>query len=168
MLNLLAALAVTLTQAPPPDALLAKFAGQWAGEGKVLNQPAEVRISWEWTLDGRFLRLTFLNQIGPRRFEGHAYYKAIDDGRYRGTWFDNTGAIRPIEARREGDAIVARWGTADTELGETAYRLMPDGSMEIIDRVQAKDGGWREFGRVTVKKQGSGIRDHESGIRDPN
>jgi hypothetical protein len=151
MLNIAVAIAISLTQAAAPDALLAKFAGQWVGAGTVLNQPAQVRISWEWTLDGQFLRLTFVNQIGPRRFEGHAYYRALGDGRYRGTWFDNSGAIRPIDARREGDAIVARWGTADTELGETTYRLMPERSMEIVDRVQGKDGAWREFGRVIVQ-----------------
>jgi hypothetical protein len=60
--------------------------------------------------------------------------------------------IRPIEASRLGESLVAKWGTAETELGETTYRLMPDGSMEIIDRVQGKDGTWREFGRVVVKR----------------
>ena len=36
------------------------------------------------------------------------------------------------------DELVANWGTAETELGETTYRLMPEGSMEILDRVQAR------------------------------
>jgi len=149
----LLAFAVAALLQTTPDPLLARFAGQWSGEGTVLEMPATVRLTWEWTLDGRFLRLTFVNQMGPsRRFEGHAYYRALGDGRYRGMWFDNSGMIRPIEASREGDSLIAKWGTADTELGETTYRLMDD-AMEIVDRVRGKDGSWRDFGRVVVRRQ---------------
>ncbi len=154
MLNLLTAIVLTLAQPlPPPDPLLARLAGGWSGEGTVLNVPSKVQLNWEWTLDKQFLRLSFVNQMGLRRFEGHAYYHALGAGRYRGAWFDSSGMIRPIEATQEGDAIVAKWGTPETEVGETTYRLMPDGSMEIIDRVQGKDGRWREFGKVLVRRQ---------------
>lgn len=135
-----------------PDPLLARLEGRWAGTGTVLNTSADVRLAWEWTLDGRFLRLTFSNQMGPRRFEGHAYYRALGEGRYRATWFDSSGMIRPIEARQDGDALVAAWGTADTERGETTYRLLPDGGMELTDRVLGKDGQWRPFGLVRVTR----------------
>jgi hypothetical protein len=149
----LISLLVSLLQgAPAPDPLLTRLEGRWAGSGTVLKASASVRLTWDWTLDGRFLRLTFENQMGPRRFEGHAYYRALGDGRYRGTWFDNSGMIRPIDARRDGDALVAAWGTADTERGETTYRLLPDGSMEIVDRVLGKDGEWRPFGQVRVTR----------------
>ena len=57
--------------------------------------------------------------------------------------------FRPLDARRDGDALVSKWGTPDTEEGETTYRLLPDGTMEVIDRVKGKDGTWREFGRAT-------------------
>jgi hypothetical protein len=143
---------VMTAQAPAPDPLLQRLAGGWEGSGTVLNSAAQVRLTWEWTLGGRFLRLTFLNQMGSRRFEGHAYYRALGDGRYRGTWFDNSGMIRPIEAKGEGDALVAAWGTPETERGETTYRLMPDGVMEITDRVLAKDGQWRPFGQVRATR----------------
>ena len=146
-------LLLSLIQATPPsDPLLQRLAGAWEGSGTVLNTAANVRLTWEWTLDGRFLRLTFQNQMGPRRFEGHAYYRALGDGRYRGTWFDNSGMIRPIEARQDGDALIAAWGTPDTERGETTYRLMPDGALEITDRVLAKDGQWRPFGQVRATR----------------
>ena len=145
--------AVLVMHQATPDPLLARLAGQWSGEGTVLKMPARVQLTWEWALDGRFLRLTFVNEMGTsRRFEGHAYYRPAGEGRYRGTWFDNSGMIRPIEASRVDDSLVATWGTAETEIGETTYRLMPDGSMEIIDRVQSKDGTWRDFGRVVVKR----------------
>lgn len=153
MFSILTAIVLAFVQTPTPDPMFLQLAGRWAGEGTVLNLPSNVQLTWEWTLDRQFLRLTFVNQMGSvRRFEGHAYYRATADGRYRGTWFDNSGMIRPIEARRDGSAIVATWGTPETEVGETTYRLMPDGSMEIIDRIQSKDGQWRNFGRVVVKK----------------
>jgi hypothetical protein len=149
----LLAIVVAAVLQPIPDPLLARFAGQWSGEGPVLEMPASVQLTWEWMLGGQFLRLTFVNQMGPsRRFEGHAYYRALGGGRCRGTWFDNSGMIRPIDASQVGESMVAKWGTAETELGETTYRLMPDGSMEIVDRVQGRAGCWRDFGRVVVRR----------------
>ena len=67
--------------------------------------------------------------MGTRRFEGHAYDRAL------------------------GNAIVATWGTTDTEVGETTYRLQPTGAMEIVYRVRGKDGRWRDFGRVLVRRR---------------
>lgn len=148
----LTALLVALQGASPPDPLLSRLAGRWDGTGTVLNTAATVRLACEWTLDGRFLRLTFVNQMGPRRFEGHAYYRALGTGRYRGMWFDNSGMMRPIEAQQDGDALVAAWGTPDTERGETTYRLLADGAMEITDRVLGRDGAWRPFGQVRVTR----------------
>ena len=147
MLYLLATLALTFIQGPTRDAFLTRIAGEWAGEGTVLQTRAEVRLTWAWTLDGQFMQLTFANAMGPRRFEGHAYYRALGGGRYRGWWFDNSGMMRPIEASLDGDALVAKWGTPETEVGETTYRLAANGSMEIVDRVRGKDGQWRDFGR---------------------
>jgi hypothetical protein len=138
------------------DPLLTRLAGQWTGAGTVLQQPASIRLTWSWELGGQFLRLTFRNEMGsaPKMnvFEGHAYYRALGDGRYRGMWFDNSGQLRPIEARREEDALVARWGTPDTEEGETTYRLLSDSEMEVVDRVKSKDGTWREFGRSRLRR----------------
>ena len=143
--------------AAAPDPLLSRLQGRWQGGGTVLETSAVVTLSWEWTLDGQFLRLNFTNQMGPRRFEGHAYYRAVGKGQYRGTWFDNSGMIRPIDAKQSDDALVANWGTADTERGETTYRLLPSGELEIVDRVLSRDGTWRVFGRVTATRVQSGL-----------
>ncbi len=145
------------------DALLARFAGQWSGAGTVLNQPAKISITWTWELGGQFLRLAFRNEMPKSTFEGHAYYRPTVDGagpstslrasgRYRGMWFDNSGMFRPLDARRDGDALVSTWGTPETEEGETTYRLTSDSRMEIVDRVKSKDGTWREFGRSVVTR----------------
>ena len=145
---------------PGADPLLSRFAGQWSGTGTVLNQPSKIEMTWSWELGGQFLRLTFRNEMPKSAFEGHAYYRATGDpsttlragGRYRGVWFDNAGMIRPIEATSDGDALVSKWGTPETEEGETTYRLTSDSRMEIVDRVKSKDGTWREFGRSTVTR----------------
>jgi hypothetical protein len=134
------------------DPLLNKFAGQWTGTGTVLNQPSKISIVWNWELNGQFLRLTFRNEMPKQTFEGHAYYRPAGEARYRGMWFDNSGMFRPLDARRDGDALVSKWGTPDTEEGETTYRLLPDGRMEIVDRIKSKDGTWREFGRSLISR----------------
>jgi hypothetical protein len=139
------------------DPLLSRLAGQWTGTGTVLNQPSKIQMSWTWELGGRFMRLSFRNEMGTAPkvniFEGHAYYRPSAEGQYRGMWFDNAGQLRPLDAKRDGDALVSKWGTPDTEEGETTYRLRADGTMEVIDRVKGKDGTWREFGRATYTRQ---------------
>ncbi len=136
-----------------PDPLLVRFAGEWSGSGTVLNQPSKVSMNWGWELGGQFLKLTFRNEMPKATFEGHAYYRPSGDGRYRGMWFDNSGMFRPLDATRNGDALVSKWGTPDTEEGETTYRLLADGKMEVIDRVKSKDGTWRVFGQSGLRKR---------------
>ena len=134
------------------DPLLLRFEGTWTGSGVVLNQPSKISLSWTWELSGQFLRLGFRNEMPKTTFEGHAYYRPSSNGGYRGMWFDNSGMFRPLAATRDGDALVSKWGTPDSEEGETTYRLLSDSEMEIVDRVKSKDGTWREFGRSKVRK----------------
>ena len=145
-------LALVLTFQAAVDPLLSRFVGRWSGSGTVLNQPSKISLEWTWELDGQFARLTFRNEMPNTAFEGHAYYRPSGD-RYRGMWFDNSGMLRPLDAARDGDALVSKWGTAETEEGETTYRLVAPATMEIIDRVKSKDGTWREFGRSSVTRR---------------
>lgn len=147
------------TAPPPPTpaaSMLSRLSGTWAGSGTILGQASTVEMQWTPVLDGRFVRLTWLSHIGPppktQRFEGHAYYDVRPDGRVRATWFDSSGQTRPIDAAVTGDAVVASWGTAETELGETTYRVLSDGEVEVVDRVRRKDGTWREFGRSKLSR----------------
>ena len=138
------------------DPLLSRLAGTWSGTGTVLSQPAKIEMEWAWQLNGQFLKLSFKNHMGTAPkinvFEGHAYYRPVAGGGYRGMWFDNSGMFRPLDARRDGDALVSQWGTPETEQGETTYRLLADGKMEVVDRVKGKDGSWREFGRSQLTR----------------
>lgn len=143
---------------PPPDPLHDRFAGRWAGTGTILGQPSRVELTVERTLDGRFTRLVWVSHIGPppktQRFEGHAYYSRPGwDSGYTATWFDSSGAVRPIRGGADGDdAVVALWGGADTEQGETTYRRVAPDAIEVVDRVLGKNGQWREFGRSTLRR----------------
>lgn len=137
-------------------ALLARLAGDWRGTGTILGQASTLELQWTPVLDGRFVRLTFTSHIGPapktQHFEGHAYYEVTRDGRVRATWFDNSGQTRPITSVVEAAALVSSWGTPETEMGETTYRLVSDREMQVIDRVRSKNGTWREFGRSTLSR----------------
>jgi hypothetical protein len=153
----LALVLVSLLPASNQDAFLARLEGRWSGTGTVLNQPSRIDTQWSWTLGGAFFHLTFHNEMGSgtkiTRFEGEAYYRAVGDGRYRGMWFDNSGMMRPIGAVRNADALVSRWGTPETEEGETTYALVGGGRLEITDRVKSKDGTWRTFGQSGLMKR---------------
>ena len=141
---------------PASLGLVTQLQGRWEGTGMILGQASRVQMEWARVLDGRFMRLTFVSHIGPapktQRFEGHAYYQPGSAGRFRATWFDSGGLVRPIVATATASALVAAWGTADTEVGETTYRLTAPDRMEVVDRVRGKDGAWREFGRSTLSR----------------
>ena len=113
-------------------------------------------MQWTPVLDGGFLRLTWVSHIGsaPKttRFEGHAYYRRTGAGSARATWFESSGQVRPIVVTAAGDALVAAWGTPETEVGETTYRLESATRVLVVDRVRQKDGAWREFGRSTLSR----------------
>ncbi len=149
--------AASAQSAPPVAAgVLAELEGHWAGTGVILGQPSRVQMDWAPVLANRFARLTFVSHIGAepktQRFEGHAYYQTAGPGRYRATWFDSSGLVRPIAATSTGGTLVAAWGTPDTEEGETTYRLTSPDRLDVIDRVKSKDGTWREFGRSTLSR----------------
>jgi hypothetical protein len=140
------------------DQFLSRLEGTWEGEGKGFGMPARLQLSWQWVLDKKFLRLTLRNEMtaagGQKQiFEGTAYYKALAANKYEAQWFDSRGVTFPIKAQVEGDSLVANWGSPDKEEGKSIYRLSDKDTMEVVDSVKQKDGSWREFGRVVVKRQ---------------
>ena len=156
------AIAQPASTSPPPDPRLTFMTGRWGGTGTILGQPARVELEWAPVLGDRFARLTWVSHIGAapksQRFEGHAYYQRTAGTMYRATWFDSSGMVRPITAAVDGpsggqaSALVASWGTAETEQGETTYRRVSDQELEVVDRVLGKNGEWREFGRSNLRR----------------
>ena len=138
------------------DHISSKLIGSWAGEGKAFGQPSRPEMKWESALNGQFIKLSYRTVIktskGDEVFEGHAYYKSLGAGKYRGNWFDSQGSSHPINAVFEENALVANWGTQQTELGKTVYRLTSPSEMELIDSIQKKDGSWQEFSRAKLKR----------------
>ncbi len=122
------------------------------------GRPSKPEMKWERVLSGKFLKLTYRTELRsakgePQLFEGHAYCKSLGNGKYHGTWYDSQGSVHPIEATFEGSALTSNWGTAQTELGKTVYRLLAAERMELVDYVQKKDGTWQEFARAKLTKE---------------
>lgn len=136
---------------------LSRLEGNWQGEGKAFGMASKQHIKWEWVLNKKFLRLTIKNEMtrpnGPQMFEGQAYYQALAADKFEAHWFDSRGVTFPIKGHLEGDSLVAMWGSPDKEEGKSIYRLVDDSTLEVVDFVKQKDGTFREFGRVTLKRQ---------------
>lgn len=140
------------------DKFLGRLQGEWEGEGKAFGGAARLRIKWEWVLNNKFLRLTLRNEIsaadGAKQiFEGQAYYRSNGVDKYAANWFDSRGISFPIKALLDGNTLIASWGSPETEEGKSTYQLIDQSTLEVVDSVRQKDGTFREFGRVTLKRK---------------
>lgn len=146
---------------PQAEAFLKRFQGTWQGDGKAFGMPARLDLKWDWVLGDKFLRLSLRNEMRNTNgqtqvFEGHAYYRPVgsaNQSKYEARWFDSRGTSFPILAHREGESLIALWGSPDQEEGKSVYRLVETGKLEVIDAVRQKDGSWREFGRFVLQRQ---------------
>lgn len=86
----------------------------------MFGSDSEFNMNWEWTLDKKFVRLTFQNKVT----KAEAFYQATGAKEYIGTWFDSRDMILPLKAGVEDSALVTLWGSPETEQGRTIYRLM--------------------------------------------
>ena len=149
-------LLVPCTAYPQSDTLFKRLHGSWSGEGKTLEMPANLRMSWEWVLGEKFLRLSLKNEMKApngqvQNFEGHAYYHANVE-KCEGTWFDSRGMSFPIKCTVEGQTLTAMWGATGQENGKSVYKILKDGKLEVVDSVKQKDGTWKEFGRFVLNR----------------
>lgn len=138
------------------ESVFKRLGGSWAGEGKAMGMPATLRMTWDWVLGEKFLRLSLKNEMRGedgqvRLFEGHAYYQP-SEGKCEGTWFDSRGISFPIKCSVAGQALTAIWGSPGTEQGKSVYSLLGDGKLEVVDSVKQADGSWKEFGRFVVNR----------------
>lgn len=157
IVTLLLLLAFPICAAAQTDKFLNSLKGDWEGEGKAFGGAALLRLKWEWVLDNKFLRLTLRNQIsmanGAKQiFEGQAYYRSAGVDKYQAQWFDSRGTTFPIRALLENNILTAWWGSPETEEGKSTYQLIDDTTLEVVDSVKQKDGTFREFARVKVKR----------------
>ena len=67
------------TAYPQTDPVFKRLAGSWSGDGNALGMRATLRMTWDWVLGEKFLRLSLRNEMRAANgqvqvFEGHAYY----------------------------------------------------------------------------------------------
>ena len=136
---------------------LVGFFGEWAGLGKMFGREVVVSLSWTPALSGSFsnIHLLYRSPDDDQRFEfeGNGYYRADSDSRFTGTWIDNQGNIHPLMADLQHETLTTSWGTVSTELGQSVYRLLENGHLEVIDSVKNENGEWQEFGRALLSRK---------------
>jgi hypothetical protein len=132
--------------------IMSELAGQWIGTGEIFGARVAVQLSISPWVDARHWHLHWMNLGAPaaaQLFEGHGVYHDLGQGAYEAHWWDSQGATHTVRARTEGRALTALWG----KRGRTQYMLRDDGTLEVIDSVKAKGGGWREFGRSRLTRK---------------
>ncbi len=138
--------------APERASFPGPLAGSWIGSGTVLKRDAHVELTVTPVLGGRFVRLHWVNhggRDGREPFEGLALYDERPDGTATATWWDSQGARHAVTATASGSALTARWG----DRGQTVYRLLETGELEVVDSVKKADGSWAEFGRTVLRRK---------------
>ena len=138
---------------PPPTARnpavsLAWLQGRWRGPGATMGNADEAVLEVRSALGGTFTEFSY--RAG--RFEGRAFYRRVEAGRWTAIWFDNRGVSFGIEASADGQSLTSDWGSDETERGRTVYSLAADGRLSVYDMVRGRDGSWRAFARHVLTR----------------
>ncbi len=135
----------------PKASILARLTGSWSGSGNWQGQQAQATLVLEPVLGSRFTRLTY-RVTGDVGFDGTAYYRRSKDGKPEASWFDSDGGIYAISGTETDNALVAAWGPEGKVLGRTTYTLTSPTGLLVVDEIQARDGSFREFARMTYSR----------------
>ena len=128
------------TPANPADSLV-WLEGSWRGSGQTMGRADEAMLVIRPALGRAYTELSY--RAGA--FEGRAFYRRVEPGRWTASWFDNRGISFGIVATVDGRTLTADWGSAETERGRTLYRLAEDGHLYVTDAVLRADGTYRQF-----------------------
>lgn len=136
---------------------LEKLKGNWQAKGNSLGLQADINMIWVSALGGRYTQIQYKIVMHGKEgkdqlFEGTAYYKPAGENKYIATWFDSGGDMHPITATSDENALTSLWGTPETKLGKTIYKLLDNNTVEITDFIQKKDGSWQQFGKNTLSR----------------
>ena len=129
----------------------------WTGSGILMGSPATFEMHWRWELGKRFLKLEFQNKRETADgkeivFKAHAYYKAVGDSLYEGTWFDSRGVTFPLRGVVRHNEFIVEWGSEETELGRTVYTVQSPGEMKVTDFI-FRDDRHIKFGEAAYRKK---------------
>lgn len=149
--------ACLLTSVGLAQDFLEKLKGTWVAQGSAFGMPADVEMIWSTTLGGRYAQIQYKIVMHGKEgkdqlFEGTAYYKPAGENKYVATWFDSGGEMHLISATSDANALTSLWGTPETKLGKTIYKLIDNNTVEITDFIQKKDGSWQQFGKNTLSR----------------
>ena len=122
--------------------------GSWEGTGKLFGQDAQFKMTWEKTLNDKFLKLTFQNrfkvQNGKERvMDAQGYYNTVTG---KGQWFDSRGQNLPLLLEIDKKTLKVFWGDGDTEQGRTTYVIV--GKKMAVEDYVMKDGMLKPFGKA--------------------
>lgn len=148
---------ITVGQAQTGN-FLDKLMGTWQAKGTAFGMPADVKMIWTTVLGGRYTQILYTIVMRTKdgrdqQFEGTAYYKPAGENKFAATWFDSGGDMHPITATHDETTLTSWWGTPETKMGKTTYRLVDDKSIEVTDFIQKKDGTWQQFGKNTLARK---------------
>jgi dienelactone hydrolase len=144
-------LGLAALQEPTPP-VLARLTGTWSGSGQWQGQKVDATLAFEPVLGSSFTRLTY-RLSGDVGFEGTAFYRRGREGRPEATWFDSDAGVYAIAGTETGDALSAVWSADGKAVGRTTYTLKGDGQLEVVDEIVARDGNYREFGRIAYARR---------------
>lgn len=150
MARLLAVLVLAVLAVPAAAqdmAALGWMTGTWRGGGNMFGSASEAVLEVRPALGGRFVEFSY--RAG--QFEGRAFYRPSENGRWQATWFDNRGVSFGIDAGVESNTLTSDWGIGGTERGRTVYRLLGDGRLEVVDTVM-QGAQPREFARHVLTR----------------
>lgn len=132
--------------------------GKWHSSEPAFGMPAETTLGFQSTLAGKFIRLNYkIEMTLPSGelslFEGEALYPAKSDTLIKAFWVDNTGNMHPIRAEISHGRLLADWGTPETEVGRTEYKILEDGNLSVTDWV-LREGQYEIFNQKTMTPAG--------------
>lgn len=136
---------------------LADFMGRWHSNQDAFGQSAQSTLGFEPAFGDNFVRINYEIKTGAPEnrtafFAGTAYYKHINENKFKAFWADSTGDLHPITASLNNRALVAQWGGDGPKIGRTRYELIDDNHMVVTDWILRKKE-WRQFNKNTFIKQ---------------
>lgn len=136
---------------------LPSLIGRWKGSGESMGKTSTVTMTWEEVLGSKYHRIQYRFTIpgegaGEQAFEGHGYYRKVDNASYEGTWFDSQGALHPLKGETRMDSFVAHWGTKGTVEGKTVYLVKNRQTVMVVDSILARNGQWRQFAKSILER----------------
>lgn len=123
--------------------------GTWHGTGTLFKQQASFQMTWENSLNSKFIKLTFKNSFEAkpsveRVMDAHAYYQLDQNSGY---WFDSRGMMLPLKLEVDQNTLTVLWGDTSSERGKTIYAIDDSDRLSVQDFV-LKDDTYVLFGEA--------------------